>query len=100
MTTLEIEDQARQFSKEIFEEKKVLEAEGRITDFRVSEKVKANVKLLHYQCRHSASSIGRLYSEPMVDENGNPIMGGDNTQLIRYSLPLPLTYAIIKEGKK
>lgn len=97
MKNSNIENIARKLAQEIFQEKKKLQSEGRILEFRVSEVVKENIRNLHTICGHSASSIERLYSENVLDEDGNPKYNTDGTPVLRYSLSLALIFQILEE---
>lgn len=94
-----IENKARKLAQEIFQEKKKLEANGRIQEFRVTEEVKENIRNLHTICGHPAPSIERLYSEHVLDEDGNLKYNTDGTPVLRNALSLHLIYEILNESK-
>ena len=67
---ISVEDQTRQFGIEILAEKNTLKEAGKLSTFRVSDKVKENVvKLLN--AGRSLGTIQRLYSValslPIID---------------------------------
>jgi len=94
------ENIARELAQKIFQEKKKLQAEGRILEFRVPENVKENVSMLHNICGHPAPSIERLYSEHVLDEGGSPKYNTDGTPILRNALSLPLIFEILNESKE
>ena len=81
---------------ELIAEKALLKKESRSSDWKISQEVKENIQSIALEGVY-ASSIHLLYSEPVLDPEGNATYYPDGLMIVKESIPFKIVYDIVKE---